>query len=48
MARLAIFTERYTIRSAVELTALTNFRLAAFERHRRSTRPVRDDARHRL
>lgn len=31
MARLAIFTERYTIRSAVELTALTNFRLAAFE-----------------
>lgn len=32
MARLAIFTERYTIRSSVELTALTNFRLAAFER----------------
>ncbi len=31
MARLAIFTERYTIRSSVELTALTNFRLAAFE-----------------
>lgn len=31
MARLAIFTERYTIRSAIELTALTNFRLAAFE-----------------
>lgn len=31
MARLAIFTERYTIRSAVELTALSNFRLAAFE-----------------
>ncbi len=31
MARLAIYTERYTIRSAVELTALTNFRLAAFE-----------------
>lgn len=31
MARLAIFAERYTIRSAVELTALTNFRLAAFE-----------------
>jgi glutathione synthase/RimK-type ligase-like ATP-grasp enzyme len=31
MARLAVFTERYTIRSAVELTALTNFRLAAFE-----------------
>lgn len=32
MARLAIFAERYTIRSSVELTALTNFRLAAFER----------------
>lgn len=31
MARLAVFTERYTIRSSVELTALTNFRLAAFE-----------------
>jgi hypothetical protein len=31
MARLAVFTERYTIRSAIELTALTNFRLAAFE-----------------
>lgn len=31
MARLAIFTERYTIRSSVELTALTNFRMAAFE-----------------
>lgn len=31
MVRLAIFTERYTIRSSVELTALTNFRLAAFE-----------------
>jgi len=31
VARLAIFTERYTIRSAVELTALSNFRLAAFE-----------------
>ena len=31
MARLAVFTERYTIRSAVELTALTNFRMAAFE-----------------
>ena len=31
MAKLVIFTERYTIRSAVELTALTNFRLAAFE-----------------
>jgi len=31
VARLAIFTERYTIRSSVELTALTNFRLAAFE-----------------
>ena len=29
MARLAIFTERYTIRRAVELTALTNFRIAA-------------------
>src|SRR6185436_1330944 len=29
MARLAIFTERYTIRRAVELTALTNFRMAA-------------------
>src|SRR5690606_5948242 len=32
MARLAIFTERYTIRASVELTALSNFRLAAFER----------------
>lgn len=31
MARLAVFTERYTIRSSVELTALTNFRMAAFE-----------------
>ncbi len=31
MARLAIFTERYTIRSSVELTALSNFRMAAFE-----------------
>lgn len=31
MAKIAIFTERYTIRSSVELTALTNFRLAAFE-----------------
>ncbi len=31
MAKLAIFTERYTIRSSVELTALSNFRLAAFE-----------------
>ncbi|HEX7021871.1 MAG TPA: hypothetical protein VF171_03370, partial [Trueperaceae bacterium] len=31
MAKIAIFTERYTIRSAVELTALTNYRLAAFE-----------------
>ncbi len=29
MARLAIFTERYTIRRATELTALTNFRMAA-------------------
>jgi glutathione synthase/RimK-type ligase-like ATP-grasp enzyme len=31
VARLAVFTERYTIRSSIELTALTNFRLAAFE-----------------
>ncbi len=31
MARLAIYTERYTIRSSVELTALSNFRSAAFE-----------------
>lgn len=31
MAKIAIFTERYTIRSSIELTALTNFRLAAFE-----------------
>ncbi len=31
MARLAIYTERYTIRSSVELTALSNFRNAAFE-----------------
>jgi glutathione synthase/RimK-type ligase-like ATP-grasp enzyme len=29
--KLAIFVERYTIRSSIELTALTNFRLAAFE-----------------
>jgi glutathione synthase/RimK-type ligase-like ATP-grasp enzyme len=29
MARLAIFTERYTIRRSIELTALTNFRIAA-------------------
>jgi glutathione synthase/RimK-type ligase-like ATP-grasp enzyme len=29
MARIAIFTERYTIRRAVELTALTNYRIAA-------------------
>ena len=29
MARLAIFTERNTIRRSVELTALTNFRIAA-------------------
>ncbi len=29
MARLAIFTDRNTIRSAVQLTALTNFRMAA-------------------
>jgi glutathione synthase/RimK-type ligase-like ATP-grasp enzyme len=31
MAKLAIFTDKNTIRSSVELTALTNFRLAAFE-----------------
>ena len=31
MAKLAIFTERSTIRSSVELTALSNFRLTAFE-----------------
>ena len=31
MAKLAIFTERTTIRSAVELTALSNFRHAAFQ-----------------
>lgn len=31
VAKLAIFTERSTIRSSVELTALSNFRLAAFE-----------------
>jgi len=31
MARIAIFTERYTIRSSVELAALTNYRMAAFE-----------------
>ncbi|MCS6971169.1 MAG: RimK family alpha-L-glutamate ligase [Planctomycetota bacterium] len=29
MARIAIFTERYTIRRSIELTALTNFRIAA-------------------
>lgn len=31
MAKLAIFAERYTIRSSVELEALSNFRMAAFE-----------------
>ncbi len=31
MARIAVFTEKYTIRSSVELTALTNYRLSAFE-----------------
>lgn len=31
MARIAVFTERYTIRNSQELTALTNFRMAAFE-----------------
>lgn len=31
MAKIAIFTERYTIRSSDELKALTNYRLAAFE-----------------
>jgi glutathione synthase/RimK-type ligase-like ATP-grasp enzyme len=31
VARLAIYTERSTIRSSVELTALSNFRAAAFE-----------------
>ncbi|MBU4484860.1 RimK family alpha-L-glutamate ligase [bacterium] len=31
MAKIAIFTERYTIRRSMELTALSNFRLAAFE-----------------
>ena len=31
MAKIAIFTERYTIRSSVELAALSNYRLAAFE-----------------
>jgi len=31
MAKIAVFTERYTIRSSVELQALTNYRLAAFE-----------------
>ncbi len=31
MAKIAVFTERYTIRSSVELKALTNYRLAAFE-----------------
>lgn len=31
MAKIAVFTERYTIRSSVELAALTNYRLAAFE-----------------
>jgi len=31
MAKIAIFTERYTIRSSVELAALTNYRMAAFE-----------------
>ena len=31
MARIAIFIERYTIRSSLELAALTNYRMAAFE-----------------
>jgi len=31
MARIAIFTERYTISRSVELTALSNFRMAAFQ-----------------
>jgi glutathione synthase/RimK-type ligase-like ATP-grasp enzyme len=31
MAKLAVFTERYTIRDSAELTALTNFRIAAFD-----------------
>ncbi|MBS4026015.1 MAG: RimK family alpha-L-glutamate ligase [Clostridia bacterium] len=31
MAKIAIFAERYTIRSSVELAALSNYRLAAFE-----------------
>ena len=31
MARIAVFTERYTISRSPELTALSNFRLAAFE-----------------
>jgi glutathione synthase/RimK-type ligase-like ATP-grasp enzyme len=31
MARLAIFTDRNTIRSSVQLTALTNFRMAAYK-----------------
>jgi len=31
MARIAIYTERSTIRSSVELTSLSNFRAAAFE-----------------
>lgn len=31
MAKIAVFTEKYTIRSSVELAALTNYRMAAFE-----------------
>ena len=31
MARIAVFTERYTLRSSVEMTALVHFRHAAFE-----------------
>lgn len=31
MARIAVFTERYTLRSSVEMTALAHFRQAAFE-----------------
>jgi glutathione synthase/RimK-type ligase-like ATP-grasp enzyme len=31
VAKLAVFTERYTIRDSSELTALTNFRIAAFD-----------------
>jgi glutathione synthase/RimK-type ligase-like ATP-grasp enzyme len=46
VARLAIYTERYTIRSAVELTALSNFRSAAFELGHEADFMFRNELRH--